>query len=498
MRLFLEFVPEQPAVHRQRLTYAFRLFCAIYDHEALVDPIQAHTADVWLTYRHDMARAAGRTLSLSNLYTPRSPQFPAPSPTRFQLDDEHTVLFYAPEYGTRPDWLAEIFEWVSCADEYSVTARDSVGRIPFSKSYVGRHGLNVRQPYAAVGMHMLQRALCELVPSCGQQPVCPVGLCRHFVVNTHDVDFFPLDRFSSVKRLTKNAVASLLLAKSPQLAFSQVGHALDAVITAHNALDQMPALLSGESKRSAGASFFFLTSNRHRRDANYKLEHPQIVQLVRDLVGRGMEVGVHGSYTSLDEPDQLRREFIRLRNVGFYPAGGRQHWLRFTIDRLIPALERAGAVYDASLGWSNQIGFRAGACFAFPPYDFEHERAATFVEFPLVLMDQALQERERDEESRYAAAAELLATSRRYGWGGISVLWHPTAFGGGQLSPDIGRVFWKLLDCREKWNEAWTSGAAFASTIHERYCRVGLLPPAARPRHDREFPVADCPCEARP
>src|SRR5207245_2018664 len=111
MRLFLEFVPEQAAVHRQRLTYAFRLFCAIYDHEAIVDPIQAHTADAWLTYRLDMARPAKRAVSLSNLYTSRSPRVPAPPPAHFRLEDERTVLFYPPEYGGKLDWLAEIFEW---------------------------------------------------------------------------------------------------------------------------------------------------------------------------------------------------------------------------------------------------------------------------------------------------------------------------------------------------------------------------------------------------
>jgi len=171
----------------------------------------------------------------------------------------------------------------------------------------------------------------------------------------------------------------------------------------------------------------------------------------------------------------LNREFGRLRRLGFHPAGGRQHWLRFTLAHLIPALERAGAEYDCSLGWSDRPGFRAGACFAFPPYDFKNERPARLLEFPLVMMDQALQECNPDGQTRIQSATRILATSRAYGWGGISVLWHPTAFGGGQLPEDIGELFWRLLDLRSETNDVWTSAAQFLSLFQERYRRVGLL-----------------------
>jgi hypothetical protein len=494
MRLFLQFVPEQAVVHQQRLTYAFRLFCAIYGHEALVDPIQARTADALLTYQVEKVRPTKHAVSLSNLYTPRSLRIPAPPPTPFQLEDERTVLFYAPEYGAMPDWLAEIFEWVSCADEYSVTARDAVGRVPFGNSYVGRHGLNVGRPYAAIAMHLLQRAICKIVPSCSPQPAFPTASCRHLIVNTHDVDFLPLDRMRSIKRLTKNAVISLVLGRSPLQCARQLGQAVNTAVTSRNALDQMPALVQGESERSVGASFYFITSNQHRRDSNYRLEEAHVEKLLQDLVTKGMEVGIHGSYTSFDAHGQLDCEFARLRQLGFDPKGGRQHWLRFTVSRLIQEVERAGAVYDASLGWVDQVGFRAGACFAFPPYNFESERSASFLEIPLVIMDQALQESEKTEEKRYDAAAAILAMSRRYGWGGISLLWHPNAFGGCQLSPDSGRIFWRLLDQRATWNDCWTSGVSFVSAIQERYRRVGLLTSGLQALCDAPMPVAGLPC----
>jgi hypothetical protein len=44
MRLFLEFVRSQGAVKQHRLTYAFCLFCAVYDHLPILDPRQAQTS----------------------------------------------------------------------------------------------------------------------------------------------------------------------------------------------------------------------------------------------------------------------------------------------------------------------------------------------------------------------------------------------------------------------------------------------------------------------
>jgi hypothetical protein len=485
MRLFLDFAPTQTPVHRLRLTYAFRLFCAIYDHEPILYPQRADAAEAWLSYNKLETAAVGtHVVRLSNMYAPRSPQVCAPLPTRADYAGESTALFYAPKESTSPDWLAEIFEWVSCADEYSVTARDSVGRIPFSKSYVGRHGLDIERPYAAIAMLLLQRELCKVSPRCPPTPSCPDSSSRHFVVNTHDVDFLPLDRLSSVERSMKNALISLLLGKSPQLFARQMGQAAKTAVTKRNPLNQIPGLLRGHSERAVGASFYFVAANRHRRDVNYRLDDSQVIRLLHQLTARGVEVGVHGSYTSLEEPGQLRREFISLRELGFPAHGGRQHWLRFTMDRLIEEVGCADALYDASVGWGDRAGFRAGACFAFPPYNFKCEGPSSFLEIPLVIMDQTLQQSEKTEQRRYDMAARILAASRRYGWGGTSVLWHPNAFGGSQLSPDIGRIYWRLLDEHNGRNDSWISAANFISAIQKRYSRVGLLAPRAETEPD--------------
>ena len=484
MQIFLEFTPSQTDIHRCRMQYSFCLFCAIYGHEPIFEVEKADKADARISYSENVdQRNLPRVVQLSNLYMPRSTKIPAPPPQQFETDDAVTVLFNGRRPGEQPDWLGEIFEWVSCADEYSVVERDAVGRIPFAKSYHGRHGLDPRIPYAAIAMRALQRALCSLLPAAPTEPVSPISSMSHFVVNTHDVDFLRTSFGSSMRRLTKNALISLLLYRSPRLAAKQANKTLRMALGGEDPLDQLAELAQEEVQRGVNATYFFIPRRHHRRDSNYWINHPKVVEAMHSLERQGMEIGVHGSYTSMDEPkNKLSREFARLREQGFRPVGNRQHWLRFTLDRIIPAVQQAEGLYDTSLGWPDTIGFRAGACFAFPPYDFERERPAGFLEIPLVVMESSLQADSSSERDWYDQVDALLCTSRRFGWGGISLLWHPSAFGAVQLPEEIGNLFWRLLEDRSRWKDSWLSGFAFVRSVWQRYSDAGLLPAAAEVR----------------
>jgi len=504
MRIFLEFSPDQSPVQRTRLAYAFRLFCAIYGHEPLFGTSQPENADVRISYSPAHGSDARKpVLRLGNLYDPRSPREPAPPPRQYVHDGEATPVVYFSLPGEQPDWLGEIFEWVSCADEYSIKQRDSVGRVPFEASYVGRHHLDARVPYAAVAMRLLQSALDRVAQSGDARgPKSPVESVRHFIVPTHDVDYLPAGRLSSVTRLTKNAIASCLEGKNPRLGIEQAKLAVRRSLNGRDPLDQIPKLVQGEKQRAVNASYYFLVRRLHRRDANYTIDASGPTHLLHSLEAQGLEVGVHGSYTCLDTPNGLADEYHCMRERGFHPQGGRQHWLRFTLDRLISALERSGALYDTSIGWAERIGYRAGACFAFPPYNFQEERPATFLEIPLAVMDWTLRfEHGGDRKGDgYTEVAELLATSRRYGWGGVSVLWHPAAFGGAWLAPEMGNIYWRLLDHRQEWNDTWVSAAEFVQSVRQRYVKVGLLPADhhSAPREERNLPIVQGRHEVQP
>jgi hypothetical protein len=471
MIIALEFDPTQSCEHRRRLQYAFQVFCAVYGHEPILESTSLHSAQLRITYTTDLpVPHSPKVLRLYNGYRPRPLTTPAPRPRCFTRDGRNTVLFYPPENSAEIDWLAEIFEWISCADEYSVTARDSVGRIPFEKSIFARYQLEERTPYAALAMWFLQQAICRLVPAAGERPRSPDIDLTHAIVCSHDVDFIPLGYLSTLARLAKNALISLK--RSPSGALGIAARAVRFALGGVNPLRNIEQLAFWEHVCGITSSFNFIVRHVHRRDANYQIESQSVMGLAERLQSLGMAVDVHGSYTSLDTENGLAGEFEILRKFGFPALGSRQHWLRFSLDTLVPALERAGALFDSSLGWQSHIGFRAGACFPFPPYNFAKERPAKFLELPLAVMDQALSPREAEA---FSEVATLLATSRMFGWGGISLLWHPAAFGGGQLPIGIGRTFCDLVAARSEWKDTWLSAKDVLRRVHQRYIDVGLM-----------------------
>jgi len=475
----------QPEVEA-RLSYAFRLFCAIYGHTPSVGTKPAQHCDVTIRYLNESARnstADAETVWLCRGYRGRDRRQPAPAPLRFQRQGLSTVLHYEPQGDESPDWLGEIFEWVSCADEYSVSERDRIGRPLYRATYAGRHSLDMRVPYAALAMRGLQQEICRVLPRASANPQAPEGVKGHVVIPTHDVDYFPLSRVHTVNRLARNAVISCLIGDGPMLALRQAGHAIRVALGAKDdPLDQINALAAEEQNQGFSASYYFLVRNAHRLDARYSLETPGVVESMRWLLARGMEIGLHGSFTSLDALGGLEDEADAIQRRGISPQGSRQHWLHFTLERLIPAIESAGLQYDASIGWSTRVGFRAGACFAFPPYDFAKERPANFLELPLIVMDQALHAPDGGEEQRFQEAAQVLAASRELGWGGVTLLWHPAAFGSGWLAPEIGKVFWRLAADRLCRNDQWMPSLHFLELARERFVQAGLLSNTAQTR----------------
>jgi hypothetical protein len=90
-------------------------------------------------------------------------------------------------------------------------------------------------------------------------------------------------------------------------------------------------------------------------------------------------------------------------------------------------------------------------------------------------MDQGLQvARRKSPEHRKRLADAVLTESRRWGWGGISVLWH------NPIEPlsacdEVNQVFWQQLSTRAQHQERWISAEQFMDISLRRYQQAGLL-----------------------
>jgi len=133
-------------------------------------------------------------------------------------------------------------------------------------------------------------------------------------------------------------------------------------------------------------------------------------------------------------------------------------------------LEKIGAEFDASCGFSEKIGFRNGAAFPFFPYNFAEEQAFSFLEFPLCVMDGGLYASARSRETAEEMLRLLMTFSQKFGWGGSSILWHDMALSKTQLPSYIEKLFWQVVDSNTKL----ISGEEMIDIIRDRYVDAGL------------------------
>lgn len=128
-------------------------------------------------------------------------------------------------------------------------------------------------------------------------------------------------------------------------------------------------------------------SNRIKQwvlDPSYRLEEPLFEDLISLLSTYQCEIGIHGSFFSLEEgllsEERGQLETRIRRNI----RSGRQHWLNLSSENSFENIYKAGVLVDSSLGWNGAVGFRGGMARPFP---LCLNNGKMLWEIPLLLMD---------------------------------------------------------------------------------------------------------------
>ena len=225
-------------------------------------------------------------------------------------------------------------------------------------------------------------------------------------------------------------------------------------------------IVAEERAHDAGSTFFVMAGHGHRADGaapeSYEQRRPQLVE---SLVEAGAEVGLHGSYLAAEDLDRLAMERALLAQLEGPIIGHRYHYLRVAPHRNLVPLQRIGFHYDASLGFPDALGFRAGIAHPFRPWDLEHDRPADLVEVPLAVMDATLAEERYDGLSAQAAKPRILALldwAAEHG-GGFSILWHPERFDP-PTARGWDRLYFEVIDAVRERGGVCVSARELAGT----------------------------------
>jgi hypothetical protein len=272
----------------------------------------------------------------------------------------------------RGDILTSSLWTMSRLEELVAGPSDIHGRFRAAESVAFRFGFLDRPIVDEYGM-AFQQALVHLVPGWR-----PFGR-RLRVKLSHDVDL------TGFPRTLRSTLGHLYPRRLPGAFFRDVLSWMNLGSPAYLQSVQQTARISAD--HGLTSAFYWKASPRTVWDSGYDPEERPIRQMIEHLAEQGFEMGVHPGYGTFDNPIELEAEIEKLRRVlGTGPIGGRQHFLRWRPSTWLH-WERAGLVYDSSVGFPDSMGFRAGTAIPYHPWSISEDRELAILEIPLIVMD---------------------------------------------------------------------------------------------------------------
>jgi len=257
---------------------------------------------------------------------------------------------------------------------------------------------------------------------------------RSFTIRpTHDVDR-PLS-VSGIGplRLAKITAGDLVRRRSARLAAHRIRAAVEAAFGHYDGdpNNTFDLIMDFSERKGLKSAFYFIAGHTAGRvDGEYTLQNPWIRQLLRKISDREHEIGLHPSYHTFRDVEQLKREFenlLRATGEGGIRQnvwGGRQHYLRWQVPITWEAWESAGLHYDSSLSFADHAGFRCGVCYEYPVFSLGASRELDLTERPLIVMEQSVLEYMKLAGAEAYAMISLLKERCRMFGGDFTILWH--------------------------------------------------------------------------
>jgi hypothetical protein len=181
--------------------------------------------------------------------------------------------------------------------------------------------------------------------------------------------------------------------------------------------------------RGLRARYFFLVSDRGEFDRGIDWNQPGFQRLVAELK-RTADVGVHPGFGSFqlkldDRVAMIKIEKQRVEQMGNGEVHhARQHYLLQQYPLSWKVLEQAGILHDHTMGFADNIGFRAGMSRSFRAYDLESETMLNLMVHPVAVMDATLKRYLKFTPEEAVHCVEQLAESVREVDGVLRLLWH--------------------------------------------------------------------------
>ncbi len=296
---------------------------------------------------------------------------------------QNTIGFFATsDASALPfDPFAAAFYLITRYEEYLPFRADQFGRYPANSSIAYQNNF-LHQPVVDHWVQAIKRKIKEKYPS------YPFVKRKYQFLPSYDIDAAFAYKHKGVLRTAGGFLQSLIKGDWATLKGRTkcvLGLAPDPYLT-FNWLYQL------HKKYNLSPVYFFLVGDYGEYDRNISISTKAFQSLIKS-VGDYAEVGIHPSYASNNNVDQLKTEIKRLHEVVKRDiTKSRQHFLKLNLPTTYQHLLEAEIQADYTMGYAAEPGFRAGTCTPFYFYDLDFETSTSLRIYPFTLMDATLRQ----------------------------------------------------------------------------------------------------------
>jgi hypothetical protein len=278
------------------------------------------------------------------------------------------------------DVFAASFYLASRYEEYRKFEADEHGRYPAKLSLQHKIGI-LRRPIINIWVEGLKQQLSE-------KWGLPFPSKYTFsIVNTIDVDVAFAYKAKGAIRGTGGLGKDLMKAD-----FSSAKQRLGTLANKErDPLDTYDYIQEMVEKHKVESIFFLLLGDYKKPyDTANDYTAPAYKELVSQL-SNFSKMGLHPSYNAYLSKGKLKKEMDRLQSlVKIDEVIARKHFLRLSVPDTYRLMEEVGISDDYTMGYADQVGFRAGLCTPFQVFDILQDKPLGITVHPFAYMDGTL------------------------------------------------------------------------------------------------------------
>jgi hypothetical protein len=277
------------------------------------------------------------------------------------------------------DIFASSFYLISRYEEYLPHVQDEFERFPAHESLAYQNNF-LESPIVDVWAYKLLTALQEKFPA--QEFI--KRECSY--ISTFSVNQALLFKHKGVVRTVGGFISDFFTLKLGKV-WDRLMVLLNFSKDPFDTYDKIAAL---KKKYDMNVSLFFLIANYTTYDNNISITKNKFRLLIKsmsDYVG----VGLNTSFFTMNDEELLKKEVKKMESIINTPVvKSRQHMLRIKLPETYQNLIDLEIMEDYSMGYPNQLGFRAGTCTPFYFYDLDFEIQTPLKIIPFSVTDRVL------------------------------------------------------------------------------------------------------------